>query len=321
MLYLYNMKILISEQQLKNIINEETNGLDSFIDLLEKRYPKIVNFKDLIKSFIEESGCKHIEVNNIKMGAMGLALHDKVVINPIVFRFDLNAALYVIFHEIAHQYQYKKYGEDKMYEIYTGKMGMDDAVKFLRRTENVADQFSIRKCRELAKKGLIDSVGLVDTGGYDNVTDIQLKTLLVKFRNMLRYDNITDPKKVSEYMYNYIINDVNPLSNQEVTKETEIDERSRSFAFTRRKRLYSKPERKYASHRFRHEDRLDEEDDDYYFGKPLTAAQAKSIEDINKDAKFLTCRNCRKKFTQTTYKKKKSLPICPWCGTHNNDKR
>ena len=37
----------------------------------------------------------------------------------------------------------------------------------------------------------------------------------------------------------------------------------------------------------------------------------------DKDAKFLTCKNCRKKFTQTTHKNKKSLPICPWCGTHN----
>ena len=42
------------------------------------------------------------------------------------------------------------------------------------------------------------------------------------------------------------------------------------------------------------------------------------VEDLNKDAKFLTCKNCRKKFTQTTHKKKKSLPICPYCGTHNN---
>jgi DNA-directed RNA polymerase subunit RPC12/RpoP len=51
--------------------------------------------------------------------------------------------------------------------------------------------------------------------------------------------------------------------------------------------------------------------------KPLTDKQVKSIEDLNKDAKFLTCKNCRKKFTQTTHKGKKSLPICPWCGTHN----
>ena len=36
-------------------------------------------------------------------------------------------------------------------------------------------------------------------------------------------------------------------------------------------------------------------------------------------AKFLKCKACKKWFTQTIYKKKKSLPICPWCGKHNAD--
>lgn len=95
-----------------------------------------------------------------------------------------------------------------------------------------------------------------------------------------------------------------------VNKEQEVDERSRSFAFTRKKRLFSKPERMSNPLRYKLADRLEEY-------RPLTDIQVKSIEDLNKDAKFLTCKNCRKKFTQTTHKKKKSLPICPYCGTHN----
>lgn len=95
-----------------------------------------------------------------------------------------------------------------------------------------------------------------------------------------------------------------------VNKEQEVDERSRSFAFTRKKRLFSKPERMSNPLRYKFVDRIEEE-------KPLTNKQVKSIEDLNKDAKFLTCKNCRKKFTQTTHKNKKSLPICPTCGTHN----
>jgi acetyl-CoA carboxylase beta subunit len=35
-------------------------------------------------------------------------------------------------------------------------------------------------------------------------------------------------------------------------------------------------------------------------------------------AKWIKCKNCKKFFTQTIHKKKKSLPICIWCGTHNN---
>lgn len=33
--------------------------------------------------------------------------------------------------------------------------------------------------------------------------------------------------------------------------------------------------------------------------------------------KFIKCRNCKKLFTQTIHKGKKSLPICPTCKTHN----
>ena len=99
-----------------------------------------------------------------------------------------------------------------------------------------------------------------------------------------------------------------------ITEEVEVDERSRSFAFTRKKRLFSKPERMSNPMRYRKVDRLEED-------KPLTNDQVKSIEKLNKGAKFLTCKNCRKKFTQTTHKKKKSLPICPWCGTHNKEEK
>ena len=44
-----------------------------------------------------------------------------------------------------------------------------------------------------------------------------------------------------------------------------------------------------------------------------------TIKEIEKDdtAKWIKCKNCKKLFTQTIHKKKKSLPICPWCGTHN----
>jgi hypothetical protein len=37
--------------------------------------------------------------------------------------------------------------------------------------------------------------------------------------------------------------------------------------------------------------------------------------------KFIKCDSCRKLFTQTTKKGKKSLPICPWCGRHNMEMR
>jgi hypothetical protein len=57
------------------------------------------------------------------------------------------------------------------------------------------------------------------------------------------------------------------------------------------------------------------------FGKryPNCVKKKKSVSEDKKetDAKWIKCKNCRGLFTQTIYKGKKSLPICPTCGTHN----
>ena len=52
----------------------------------------------------------------------------------------------------------------------------------------------------------------------------------------------------------------------------------------------------------------------------LTPAQVEFIKKFDEGAKSIKCRNCKKFFVQTTHKKKKSLPICPHCGTHNTEK-
>ena len=44
-------------------------------------------------------------------------------------------------------------------------------------------------------------------------------------------------------------------------------------------------------------------------------------EEKDPTAKFIKCRNCNKKFTQTIHKGKKSSLVCPHCGTHNTEKK
>lgn len=41
-------------------------------------------------------------------------------------------------------------------------------------------------------------------------------------------------------------------------------------------------------------------------------------EEKDETAKYVKCRNCKKKYTQTIHKGKKSKPICPHCGTHED---
>lgn len=198
------MNILITEEQL-SLITEETEGLDFFMDYLVDTYPNVEEFKTVVRDFIVKSGCKNIKIENIN-GATGLALHDKVVIDSSVFSRDLNETMYIIFHEIAHQYQYKKYGRDKIYSLYLGELEINDAIKLLQSIETVADQFAIRKCRELHRLGLLDRVGLVKRGFYEKIWNYSIfQKTINHFRNLMKKNNITDPEQVSETIYNYLI--------------------------------------------------------------------------------------------------------------------
>lgn len=89
-----------------------------------------------------------------------------------------------------------------------------------------------------------------------------------------------------------------------MSNEKELDERSRSFAFTRKKRLFSKPEIMSNPNRYKLRDK-----------------ELKGLAEDKKESgeKFITCVNCKSKFTQTIHKGKKSLPICPKCGTKNQE--
>lgn len=43
----------------------------------------------------------------------------------------------------------------------------------------------------------------------------------------------------------------------------------------------------------------------------------KLIKQVKDGERFIKCDSCKRWFTQTFHKGKKSLPICPWCGRHN----
>ena len=313
------MKIIITEEQYRKLLREAPEGIEELFAILFEKYPDLEEHRQVIEDFITNSGCKNIEIKPFQIFAAGLALHDRVVFNPAIFSHKQEYLMYIIFHEIAHQYQYKKYGVERMYAIYNGKLAIDDAVEWLRYTENTADEFAIRKCRELKKLGILKGK-LVENGSYKNVSDMHLKSLLVKFRNLVRAQKITDPIAVSEILYNHIISAMQePEGGQDTTEQpVEVDERARTLANTRKMRLFPLSAMKANPDRFSEYKKKIKGVDEQ---APLNDKQIKSIEDINKDAKFLKCKNCKKKYTQTTHKGKKSLPICPWCGTHNQEEK
>jgi hypothetical protein len=205
------MKIILTESQYYKLLNEETGGLDSFIDQIVRKYPEIEEHKDIIKSNIEKSGCQNIGFEPMSM-ASGLSLHNRVVISSALLEDGirpnpngLSNLMYIIFHEIAHQHQYNKYSKELIYDMYTGEIETEGALKFLKYIENVADQFGLRKCRELKSMGVIPTnQRILEKGGYDNYTDAMFENYLNMLKSKIQEAGITDPEDISEFIYNMI---------------------------------------------------------------------------------------------------------------------
>ena len=189
-------------ESIKKILKEETEGIDSFLDEINSKHNMSDELKDFVKQFIEESDCKRINFSRFKMGVMGLALESGVLINSVSLNHPLPFLLFLIFHEVAHQYQFKKYGEDVMYDCYLGEISETEAAEFMKHTEEVADDFAYRKIRQLQKLNLIGQY--TPPQMYKNVPIQQITMMVNNYRNDMRRKNIDSPKKVSEYFYNMV---------------------------------------------------------------------------------------------------------------------
>jgi hypothetical protein len=191
------------QETIRRILKEETEGINLFMNQIESKFQISDELRDFLIDFINRSDCKNIEFANFKMGVLGIALHTGVLINKNILNSNLESLLFVIFHEIAHQYQFKKYGEDKMYECYIGELSIDDAARFMKNTEEVADDFAARKIREIQKKDLIRK-SYIPPSMYKNVPITQIKSMVNNYIEQMKSKNITTPDKVSEYFYNMV---------------------------------------------------------------------------------------------------------------------
>jgi hypothetical protein len=188
-------------------INEEAAtgdvpGLDNLLLQIEKNHKISDSLKDKIKQFINNSGAPRIEISNINM-ALGASLYDRVIINSSVFFGDLAHILYVVFHEIAHQYQYKKHGFASMFAYFKDELTTQDAVKILRKIENIADNYAIKKLRKIQSDGETIDVSKL-YGYYAKMSDNTLAGYIKMIKKTLKGEDVTSPEKISQTLYNVI---------------------------------------------------------------------------------------------------------------------
>ena len=190
-----------------NLITEETLGIDIFLSQIKDNFNLDDTQIEKINKFIENSECQKITVEPLKMGR-GVSLDDRVILNSTIFNNNLPNFLFILFHEIAHQYQFKKYGAEKMYECYLGNVTLMESAIFMKKIEMVADEFAKRKLREFVKFGIIKANEAKFEGFYKNVPSEHFVGLISQVRTMLKNENITNPKEISELFYNWVKKDM-----------------------------------------------------------------------------------------------------------------
>lgn len=191
------MRIILSERQY-NLIMESVEGLDEFITQVIETFPEAKDMKDEIKSIIEKSNCPKIEFKSIRV--LGFALHNGIVLSSSLLRYNFEMFLLVLFHELAHQFQFKKYGNKIMYNLYEEKTSLDDGANFLIHTEMAANRFAKHKLMELKRRGKINNLPYMPI----NVNESGLKQQLKDVKKFVKENNVDNREDISEILFNCI---------------------------------------------------------------------------------------------------------------------
>jgi len=192
-------------------IDSAVEGIDLFLSAIKDRYSKLWadrstspldNIIKEIKSFIELSGCPAIKFEPLR-GALGISKTDCCIISSTVLHGPLDYLLYVVYHEVVHQYQYSKHGEDIALEIYLEKIPLKDAIKTLKRIENTTDRYAILKVKELYKKYIPEIVPNI-APYYKHVSDERFGSMIVYYRVLAKKNKLTNTADINNMIYNSI---------------------------------------------------------------------------------------------------------------------
>ena len=198
------MKILITEEQGIRLLTEEVQGLGEFLYTLGEKFPIVDKFHNYLKNDIEKSRCEKIEFCGFTHPSSGASFPNGVLINRLILKENLPKTIFIIFHEIAHQYQYKKYGADFSYKLYNEEMPLKEGIRLLKQTENTADRFGLRKSEEYARLGMYKRPYFPMRGAYDNYTDADFAKYIMTMRKQIQQSGLTSTEEITSMFYNWI---------------------------------------------------------------------------------------------------------------------
>jgi hypothetical protein len=191
--------------RLQHLSGESTAGLEAFTDQFEAVFPEYQALIPEIREIIVKSGCPEIRFDdNLGGVAAGISMTDQCVISLESIRdSNFQNAIFIILHEIAHQKQYSRHGEDFALGLYTNEMSDDDIVDGLLKIETAADKYALKAVKWLmAKHGKNLSSGKFP--GYQNFNRTQILQYMQQIRQMVKNGNLTTIESINNMLYDFI---------------------------------------------------------------------------------------------------------------------
>ena len=180
-------------------------GLDKFLNRIQCSKNKLNS--DAIKElelFIEESCSSAIRFEKMSMRALGISKTDECILNTKVLELYPEYMLYVILHEISHQYQYKKHGKEIALEIYSDSIDLEAAAQKLLWLEKTADRLAIKKMKSVLKTAKI-TLNAEIKPRYLNLTDTEyLKKHILEIREDAKSLGLKTIEDINNHIYRKI---------------------------------------------------------------------------------------------------------------------
>lgn len=184
-----------------NLKRSNVVGLEAFIKTIRIDKPTLCENTILeLIDFIVSSGCRAIEFRKMSNRAMGISKTDVCILNYDVLKIPDEYALYIILHEVAHQYQYRKHGKNLVLDVYLESTPLDDAAKKLLLVEQIADRLAIAKLNWILKENNI-KLSQPIISRYLGLTDLtQIKNHLNKIRKEISEKDLSTIEEINDHI-------------------------------------------------------------------------------------------------------------------------
>lgn len=159
----------------------------------------------LLETFILKSNCKFIRFDSMSQKALGISKTDECVLSTALLGIQIEYMLYVILHEVSHQYQYKKHGKNVALNVYIDTVeDIEQATQRLLWLESSADRLALMKLKHIlfANKTKL-SVEIKPRYLHLTNTDY-LKKYITELRQEVKNLNLSSIEEINNHIHNKI---------------------------------------------------------------------------------------------------------------------